>query len=771
MKIWYDRRMSGGVFKEGQMVWLCNPQWRKGYCPKLKKYWEGPYRILKNSNLSMSLTYLLEESAPRVFVVDDAVPSGLPCPFSSPIAANRTEREGGAGLEESYGWGVRPMRDQLLANSQRRRCPLSTQLSGSKGESRPHLFGGSLPFCDTSELHFPGDKLLLTTICSSRDVKQRLGNGWLHSRLPLLWHLKGNPGECSLLNAMFRRQRITRNGISFSGSPAYSHCPKYFFLSMLLTFPGFPQRFSLSVTTLRDSYSGTQSDTRSLPGTRSRNPSCHILARGHLRYGGWHSLVYGKALHNVRRERDMRFVSRYDIIYRAAELIGNDNKRYVGLDNETSLPTNCLNRYIYHHLTTNTSFFKQSPPPVNSRQHLPHLVVNRHQHLLCESIYHRLITTQLLTGNLIPLPAATPFIILHPSSIVRPATVRHRNFSPSGTCDLLPPADICIGNSTSVDFCITAFGVGPLVFVRGSMNTDAYLNILDNEMFPTLWRFYGMDPCYFQDDNARCHVSRATMQWYTDNNVRRLDWPVQSPDLNPIKHLWDELDRRVRARQARPKSIAQLMEWLQEEWRQISVDALQTLVESMPERVAAVIAARVYHTLLCTPDAMGQHCTSITVFLPSDRFDAVVALELLCACPKTFSRGVVIALHNRGSPWASLRDAALWTSGNVREGGGIEVFVECGASAPKMRPQRVAASFMRECTSAHTISLRRNRLEPFHLDYCCRRLRLLDVAAFPRTPLSWPFLRGRPLVDVLTPSHASRWLLAPRRTTRWPISA
>ncbi|KAJ8881348.1 hypothetical protein PR048_017829 [Dryococelus australis] len=66
--------------------------------------------------------------------------------------------------------------------------------------------------------------------------------------------------------------------------------------------------------------------------------------------------------------------------------------------------------------------------------------------------------------------------------------------------------------------------------------------------------------------------------WYADNNVRLLDWPAQRPDLDTVEHIWDELDRRVRARQARPKSVGQLMELLQEEWRRIPMYVLQTLV-------------------------------------------------------------------------------------------------------------------------------------------------------------------------------------------------
>ena len=75
------------------------------------------------------------------------------------------------------------------------------------------------------------------------------------------------------------------------------------------------------------------------------------------------------------------------------------------------------------------------------------------------------------------------------------------------------------------------------------MNWQAIRTILDNEMLPTLWHFYGKDHCYFQDDIASSHVLEANMQWYVDNNVHSLDCPTQSSDPNAIKYHYDELDR------------------------------------------------------------------------------------------------------------------------------------------------------------------------------------------------------------------------------------
>jgi transposase len=75
-----------------------------------------------------------------------------------------------------------------------------------------------------------------------------------------------------------------------------------------------------------------------------------------------------------------------------------------------------------------------------------------------------------------------------------------------------------------------------------------------------------------------------------------LPWPSKSPDLNPIEHLWDDLDRRVRQRQPQPQSLQQLVNALQDEWNSIPQQAIRILILSMGRRCQAVIHSHSGHT-------------------------------------------------------------------------------------------------------------------------------------------------------------------------------
>jgi len=69
-------------------------------------------------------------------------------------------------------------------------------------------------------------------------------------------------------------------------------------------------------------------------------------------------------------------------------------------------------------------------------------------------------------------------------------------------------------------------------------------------------------------------------------------WPAQSPDLNPIEHLWGYLKRRLADHEFSPKRIHELWERVQVDWKGIPVEECQTLIERMPRRIEAVIKAK-----------------------------------------------------------------------------------------------------------------------------------------------------------------------------------
>ena len=66
------------------------------------------------------------------------------------------------------------------------------------------------------------------------------------------------------------------------------------------------------------------------------------------------------------------------------------------------------------------------------------------------------------------------------------------------------------------------------------------MDVLNNFLLPIYQEIF-----LFQQDNAPIHVSNYSKTWIKNNQIKILDWPAYSPDLNPIENVWGLLARNV----------------------------------------------------------------------------------------------------------------------------------------------------------------------------------------------------------------------------------
>ncbi len=99
---------------------------------------------------------------------------------------------------------------------------------------------------------------------------------------------------------------------------------------------------------------------------------------------------------------------------------------------------------------------------------------------------------------------------------------------------------------------------------------------------------------YFQQDNAPCHKAQIISDWFLehDNEFTLLKWPPQSPDLNPIEHIWDVEEREIHIMVVQPTNLQQLCDAIMSIWTKISEECFQHLFEPVPRRIKAVLKAK-----------------------------------------------------------------------------------------------------------------------------------------------------------------------------------
>lgn len=135
-------------------------------------------------------------------------------------------------------------------------------------------------------------------------------------------------------------------------------------------------------------------------------------------------------------------------------------------------------------------------------------------------------------------------------------------------------------------------GVGPLRILEGTLTAAKYVEDIIFDIRENLVLAEGGHDrrAIFQQDLAPAHAARRTQQFLDQQGILRVDWPGNSPDLNPIEHVWADVSRHVRAR-GRPNSKAQLAEWVFAEWDGTSLEFVRELIRSMRRRISAVIAS------------------------------------------------------------------------------------------------------------------------------------------------------------------------------------
>jgi transposase len=143
------------------------------------------------------------------------------------------------------------------------------------------------------------------------------------------------------------------------------------------------------------------------------------------------------------------------------------------------------------------------------------------------------------------------------------------------------------GQSVMIWCAISRMHRSPIVVIEGALNADRYIQLLSKYLRPLrqqLLHEVGSDPI-FQQDNAPAHVAGQTRDWLDRQGITYMDWPPNSPDLNPIENVFGLLVKAVYAGNRQFLSIADLTLQIRQCWATLDQNQIANIIDSMHNRM------------------------------------------------------------------------------------------------------------------------------------------------------------------------------------------
>lgn len=134
--------------------------------------------------------------------------------------------------------------------------------------------------------------------------------------------------------------------------------------------------------------------------------------------------------------------------------------------------------------------------------------------------------------------------------------------------------------------------------IDGNMNKELYKEILQDDLEQTIQYAcreldLDRDQIIFQQDNDPKHTSNLVKKYLKEQSYKTIEWPAQSPDLNPIENMWSLLKQRLNDYETAPKGLEELNERVIDVWyNKMTAKDCQNVINSMPRRIKACIKVK-----------------------------------------------------------------------------------------------------------------------------------------------------------------------------------